>query len=329
MIYFNNPSTDVYFNLALDEYLLKHDFGDEIFYLWQNNNTVVVGKNQNTLEEINLKAVEEDQVNIIRRSSGGGAVYQDKGNLCFSFIVDKNSPLAKNYQTILQPIIEVLQKLGLSAKFAGKNDIEINGKKISGNAQLTYQNRLLHHGTILFDVNLAKLPKYLNVDQSKIISKGIKSIPARVTNIRPLLKTDITIEQFRDFIIQQLVSDKKAQVLDLPAQVIAEVNKLADEKYRTWDWNYGSSPEFTYQHKIRYEGKGTVDVRLNVEQGKITKIKIFGDFLGSQGTEQLEAALITCKYKRADIKNVVEQFDIQAIFGQNFTTDEIIDVVIN
>ncbi|WHQ36819.1 lipoate--protein ligase [Spiroplasma sp. SV19] len=328
MICFKNPSTDVYFNLALDEYLLKSNIKDNIFFLWKNSNTIVIGRNQNTIEEINLQAVETDKVNVVRRITGGGAVYQDDGNLCFSIIVDKDNEIAKNYESILQPIINVLQKLGLNAKFAGKNDIEIDGKKISGNAQIRYKDRLLHHGTILFDVDLSKMQKYLNVDQSKIVSKGIKSIPARVTNIRPLLENDITIDQFMNFIMKELLA-QGTTVVDLPSDIIAAANKLADEKYRTWDWNFGNSPEFSYQNKIRYEGKGTVDVRLNVNEGKITNIKFYGDFLGSGGTNHLEALLTGCEYSPEKIKIELLKSDIKEIFGEKFETQEILDVIFN
>ncbi|WP_419334851.1 lipoate--protein ligase [Spiroplasma endosymbiont of Sarcophaga variegata] len=328
MICFKNPSTDVYFNLALDEYLLKNEIKDNIFFLWKNSNTIVIGRNQNTIEEINLQAVETDKVNVVRRITGGGSVYQDDGNLCFSIIVDKDDEIAKNYESILQPIINVLQKLGLNAKFAGKNDIEINGKKISGNAQIKYKNRLLHHGTFLFDVDLSKMQKYLNVDQSKIVSKGIKSIPARVTNIRPLLETDITIDQFMDFITKELLAQGKT-VVDLPPDIIAAANKLADEKYRTWNWNFGNSPEFSYQNKIRYEGKGTVDVRLSVNEGKITNIKFYGDFLGSGGTDHLETLLTGCEYSPDKITKELLKINIKEIFGEKFETQEILDVIFN
>ncbi|WFG96821.1 lipoate--protein ligase [Spiroplasma citri] len=326
MICFKNSSTDVYFNLALDEYLLKSDIKDNIFFLWKNFNTIVIGQNQNTIEEINLQAVEADKVNVARRITGGGAVYQDDGNLCFSIIVNKDDKIAKNYESILQPIINVLQKLGLNAKFAGKNDIEIDGKKISGNAQIKYKNRLLHHGTFLFDVDLSKMQKYLNVSQDKIISKGIKSIPARVTNIRPLLVNDITINEFMLFITNEFLA-QGTPVLDLPPDIIVAVNKLADEKYRKWEWNFGNSPEFSYQNKIRYEGKGTVDVRLNVTEGKITKIKFFGDFLGSGGTEPLETLLTGCEYNLDKIKTKLLEVNIKDIFGEKFETQEVLDVI--
>ncbi len=319
---------DVYFNLALDEYLLKSEINDNIFFLWKNSNTIVIGRNQNTIEEINLQAVETDKVNVVRRITGGGAVYQDDGNLCFSIIVDKNDEIAKNYESILQPIINVLQKLGLNAKFAGKNDIEIDGKKISGNAQIKYKDRLLHHGTFLFGVDLSKMQKYLNVDQSKIVSKGIKSIPARVTNIHPLLETDITIDQFMDFITKELLA-QGTTVVDLPPDIIAAANELADEKYRTWNWNFGNSPEFSYQNKIRYEGKGTVDVRLSVNEGKITNIKFYGDFLGSGGTNHLETLLTGCEYSPDKIKEELLKINIKEIFGEKFETQEILDVIFN
>ncbi|AGM24859.1 lipoate--protein ligase [Spiroplasma chrysopicola] len=328
MLCFKSNDNDVYFNLALDEYLLKSDLPTPILFLWKNHNTVIVGKNQNTYEEVNQKLANDDHVKVARRASGGGAVYQDDGNLCFSIILDKNSAMAKNYHTILQPIIDVLAKLGLNAQFAGKNDIEIDGKKISGNAQFQYKERLLHHGTFLFNVDLSKMGKYLNVDQSKIISKGIKSIPARVTNIKPLLEQDLSIDDFMDFIMQEFI-EQGTVVQAIPDNIITAAHKLAEEKYRTWEWIYGKNPSFVFQNKIRFEGKGTLDVRMNVENSIIKEIKFFGDFLGWEGTEQLEAALVNCKYQIEDINKILEHFDLTKIFGDKFTRSEILETIVH
>lgn len=328
MIFFKNYSTDIYFNLALDEYLLKSNIKDDIFFLWKNLNTIVVGRNQNTIEEINLKAVEYDKVNVVRRITGGGAVYQDDGNLCFSFIFNKKNKISQSYENILCPIINVLRKIGLNAKFSGKNDIEIDGKKISGNAQIKYKNRFLHHGTFLFDVDLNKMKKYLNVNQEKITSKGIKSVSARVTNIRPLLVNNISIDEFALFITNEFLS-QSTLILDLSTDIIMAVNKLANEKYRTWEWNFGNSPEFSYKNKIRYEEKGTIDLRFNVEKGKIKNIKFFGDFLGSNGTEIIENVLIGCEYDINKIKKRLFKINIKDVFGEKFEIQEILDVFFN
>lgn len=326
MIYFNNFTTDPYFNLALEEFLTKSDFKEDICLLWQNNNTIVVGKNQNTFEEINIKEAKKNKVNIVRRISGGGAVYQDKGNLCYSFILNNIQNINKKFEDILTPIINALQKLGLNAKYGGKNDIEIDGMKVSGNAQWKYKNRLLHHGTLLFDVNLNNLSKYLNIDKTKIISKGIKSIKSRVTNIKPLLKNNIiNIKDFLKYIKNELIS-KNTKILDLSTNIIKQVQILTNKKYKTWEWNFGYSPDFMFKNKIFYENKGIIDVRLNIKQGYIQNIKIYGDFLGSEGTEYLEHSLQNIKYDRQEIKKILSNFNIKNIFGNDFVVDEILDI---
>lgn len=329
MIYYVNPSKDPYFNLALEELLTKDEsITDEILLLWQNDNTIVVGVNQNTIEEINNDYVKEHQVNVVRRLSGGGAVYHDLGNLNFTFIFNKNKDNIRNYALFTQPIIDVLQKLGVPAKFSGKNDVEVDGKKISGNAQYNYKNRIMHHGTILFDVDMTILPKVLKPDLMKLQSKGIKSVKARVTNILPLLSEPITIEQFKDLIVQHLQTVSKAQIVYPSQELIAAAETLAAAKYRTWAWNYGHSPEFNLINKVRLDGKGTVDVRLVVEQGLIKSIKIYGDFLGSSGTKLLEDKLINQTYQLEHLNKIISEADVHSVFGSNFNKQEIIDTLI-
>lgn len=329
MIYYINQSKDPYFNLALEELLTKDEsISDEILLLWQNDNTIVVGVNQNTIEEINNDYVKLHHVNVVRRLSGGGAVYQDLGNLNFTFIFNKNKDNIRNYALFTQPIIDVLQKLGVDAKFSGKNDIEVEGKKISGNAQYNYKNRIMHHGTILFDVDMAILPQVLKPDLVKLQSKGIKSVKARVTNILPLLKERITVEKFKNLIVSDLQATKEATIMEPSKDLIAQANKLADEKYRTWEWIYGSSPAFNLENKARIEGKGTIDVRIEVEQGLIKAIKIYGDFLGTLGTKVLEDKLINQPYQLSNITKLIDEEEIKSVFGPSFTKAEIIDVLI-
>lgn len=329
MIYYINNSKDPYFNLATEEYLITNPhITDEILLLWQNHNTIVIGKNQNTIAEINNEYVRKHQVNVVRRLSGGGAVYHDLGNLNFTFIFNKNQDNARNYALFTKPIIDVLQSFGLDAKFSGKNDIVIGDKKISGNAQYIYNNRILHHGTILFDVNMAMLPQVLTPDLDKLKSKGIKSVQARVTNILPLLSTPLTIEQFITAIVDQLKTTNNTKVLPLTPEMIKEIEKLANNKYRTWEWNYGKSPEFALKHKTLLPDKGTIHVWMNVIAGIITNIKIYGDFLGTAGTASLEAQLTNQKYNLATITAIVNNANISDIFGPNFTTQDIINSII-
>lgn len=329
MIYYVNQSKDPYFNLALEELLTKDEsIDDEILLLWQNDNTIVVGVNQNTLEEINNDYVKENKVNVVRRLSGGGAVYHDLGNLNFTFIFNKNKDNVRNYALFTKPIINVLQKLGVDAKFSGKNDIVVDEKKISGNAQYTYKNRIMHHGTILFNVDMSILPKALRPDLIKLQSKGIKSVQARVTNILPLLANRITIEEFKNLIIEELQNTKGTKIIYPDDKLIAKAQDLANKKYRTWEWNYGNSPAFNLENKVRIEGKGTVDIRLEVEEGLIKAIKIYGDFLGSLGTKNIEDKLINQPYKLENVNKLIDETEIKAVFGSNFTKDEIINILI-
>ena len=329
MIYYINNSKDPYFNLATEEYLITNPhITDEILLLWQNNNTIVIGRNQNTIEEINNEYVRTKKVNVVRRLSGGGAVYQDLGNLNFTFILDKNKDNARNYALFTKPIVNVLQNLGLNAKFSGKNDILVDDKKISGNAQYTYKNRILHHGTILFNVDMQMLPKVLKSDLDKLKSKGIKSVQARVTNILPLLNPSITIEEFKNLIIEQLKSTKNTKIMEFSAKMIADIELLANNKYRTWDWVYGKSPDFDLKHKTLFPDKGTIHVWMNVKAGIIENIKIYGDFLGSAGTTSLEKKLEKQKYNLTIITNIIKNTNINEIFGENFLDEEIIKSII-
>lgn len=328
MIYIENTSRDPYFNLALEEYLMtNHEITDDIFLLWQNANTIVVGRNQNVYEEINLKNVIADQVKVVRRLSGGGTVYHDVGNLNFTFIKQKNSWLLNNYDYFLKIILQTLNKLGLEPYFSGKNDILINQKKISGNAQYANQTRILHHGTLLFDVNLSKLSKYLQSNSVKLQSKGIKSVRSCVTNILPLLRNKITIQELQDLIIAELLRNNY-QKLVLSAAQIAAVKQLAQEKYATWVWNFGTSPDFKIKKQRFFLNKGTINLGMDVSGGIIQNIKIYGDFMGYHGTELIEQELIGCRYDVQDIRLKIKDINLHEIFGPDFQISEIINLII-
>lgn len=232
MIYFVNHEHNPYYNLALEEVLAKAAFDEDILMLWQNTDAVIIGRNQNAYEELNIEAVNQDDIAIVRRLSGGGAVFQDLGNACYTFIVNTKGA-NRSYKEMCEPIIKTLNRLGVKAEFIGKNDIKVDGKKISGVAEYIYRNRLVHHGTLLFDVELSRMQQYLKVDRAKLESKGIKSNQAPVTNIVHMFddKT-MTIPKLFEEISADMVGSA-IKIREIPFEYQANARALADKKYNT------------------------------------------------------------------------------------------------
>lgn len=300
-----NNSLNPRYNLALEEYVLKHLETDEDFILlWQNENSVIIGRNQNTIEEVNQSYVSSHNVNVVRRITGGGAVYHDLGNLNFSFITTSARDGVNNYHRFIDPVVAALNSFGVPAQFSGRNDITVDGMKISGNAQAYHKNKMLHHGTILLNADLSMIFNVLDVKPDKIASKGIKSNRARVTNIMPYLKEPVTMGEFKDRLLKYLLGsdDISRHVYMLTAVDKIKIGELMETRYNTWEWNYGQSPSFEIERNGRYEGGG-ISIRLNVEEGLIKTIKIFGDFLGVEDISGLEQQLVGIKYT----KDAVEQ----------------------
>ncbi|AVP63429.1 lipoate--protein ligase [Clostridium botulinum] len=319
-----NKSTNPFFNLALEEYLLKNvDIKEDYFILWQNEPTIVIGKYQNTLKEINMNFVRDNNINVVRRNSGGGAVYHDLGNINFTFITKYDEKHLLDFKTFTNPVIYSLGKLNVKAQLSGRNDILIDGRKISGNSQHIYKDRFLHHGTLLFNSELENLVKALNVDNDKIISKGIESIKSRVTNIKEHVKEDIFMEKFKKILIENIFIWNKSSLKEynLTSDQIASIEKLMKEKYMTWQWNYGESPEFNYRNSKRFQG-GKLEVLLNIVEGHINECKIYGDFLGVMDVSEIEKKIIGVKYGEEYIEEFLKEIDINKYFG-TLSLDEI------
>ena len=318
MKYIRNELTQPYYNLAAEEYVLHNLKDDDYILLWQNAGTVVIGRHQNAAEEVNLKRAEELGVKVVRRNTGGGAVYHDLGNLNFSFITKWDPEKDMDYDTFLRPVIRALAKFGVLAEKQGRNDLVVDGKKISGNAQCIHRGRILHHGTLLIDSDLSVMPQVLTVNSDKFESKGIKSIRSRVANICEYADMPIGAETLKKALIESFFEGADADEYVLTGEQTAEIGKLAKEKYETWDWNIGSYADYSFKNARRFPG-GKVEVRLDVKNGVIEGCKILGDFLALVGVEELENAIVGCAAwshgGRSEIANALSRFDLPRYYG--------------
>lgn len=312
----NRGITDPALNLALEEYALKTFPVDEDYLLFYiNEPSIIIGKNQNTVEEINAAYVKDNGIHVVRRLSGGGAVYHDLGNLNFSFITNDDGKSFHNYRKFTKPVVQALRGLGVEAELTGRNDIQVGERKISGNAQYSTKGRMFSHGTLMFESQIDNVVSALNVNPEKIKSKGVKSIRSRVANISEFLREPIAIGEFRQRLLESIFGGA-----DIPEYKLAEadweaVRKLADERYRNWDWNYGRSPSFNVRKTLRIEGAGTFDVRLNVEGGKIAEAAVFGDFFGVWDAQEFAGKLVGVKYDEEAVRALLDEVELTRYFG--------------
>ncbi len=324
MINIINNSNNPYFNLALEEYLMKYaDLNDEKLILWQNAPTIVIGKNQNALEEINYPYVKENRIQVVRRLTGGGAVYHDLGNLNFSFILNRDIFANTDFSVFAEPIIYCLSTLGVKAGFNGRNDITVEQKKFSGNAQYFFKNTLLHHGTILFDSDLSVLGMALK-PKKKYVSKAVKSVQSLVTNLKPYLSGDMNIQTLRQLLARSIFAyhNRPYREYQLTEKDINEVNKLVAAKYSTWEWNFGKSPAFEYQKELTFAG-GSLKLNFNIRHGFISKCKFSGDFFEHQPVQELEDILTGQQYVETNLQSLLKKVDVsQYISG--LTSEELI-----
>ncbi|MDR1622515.1 MAG: lipoate--protein ligase [Synergistaceae bacterium] len=307
-----NTNTKPQYNLALEEYLCLRAIkdGSQFFMLWQNEPSIIVGRFQNTLEEINAGFVEERGIRVVRRNSGGGAVYHDLGNINYSFVMPDSSG-DFDFAFFTGPIIQALAKLGVAAELSGRNDLAIQGKKVSGGAQFRRGGVMLHHGTLLYDTDLEVLSQALRPAEDKFQSKAVKSIRSRVGNIMPFLPSPLPVAEFQARLqrgIQGLTP------LTLEQDALNEVTKLENEKYSTWEWNYGASPRFTERKRRRFPWGGA-EAFLVVEEGAVVECSFRGDYFGNGDYEPLLSRLLGRPYTKDEVAKALEGVDTHAIFS--------------
>lgn len=328
MLFIDNKGiTDPRINLAIEEYAVKNlDINENYLLFYINEPSIIIGKNQNTIEEINTEYVEKNGIHIVRRLSGGGAVYHDLGNLNFSFITKDDGDSFHNFKKFTEPVVQALKKIGVNAELSGRNDLMVEGRKISGNAQFSTKGRMFSHGTLMFNSEIENVVSALRVKKDKIESKGIKSIRSRVANISEFLTDEMSVEEFRSLLLRNIFSG----AADIPEYVLTasdweEINEISKERYQNWEWNYGKSPKFNLQHSHRFP-VGQIDVRLEVEKGVIEQCKVYGDFFGVGDVGEIEEKLTGLKYERASLEAALEDTNIKHYFG-NVSKEDFLNLI--
>lgn len=329
MKYIVNTSNDPAYNVALEAYAFqKLTDIDEIFILWINEPAIIIGRHQNTIQEINKEFIDKNGIHVVRRLSGGGAVYHDLNNLNYTIISNNTQEGAFDFQTFSKPVIDTLAKLGVKAEFTGRNDLEINGQKFAGNAQAYYKGRMMHHGCLLFDVDMSVLGQALKVSKDKIESKGIKSVRARVTNIVDHLSDKITVQEFSDAILAQMKEEyPEMDEYVLSDAELSEIQAMRDNQFATWDWTYGKAPEYTIERGVRYPA-GKITTYANVENSTIKSVKIFGDFFGVKPVDDIEKMLEGVRYDYKDVLAALKTVVTSQYFSR-MTPEEITKAIVD
>lgn len=337
MRYHIMESDDIRWNLATEEYLMNTaDVMEPLLLLYIQKPCVIIGRNQNAYEEINFQYLREHQVTLTRRISGGGAVYDDLGNMSFSFVTKKDDTTFGDYRGVTTPILHALQEMGAThATVGGRNDLYIDEMKFSGNAMYTRHGRTYSHGTLMYDVDLSVLEKVLTVSKEKIESKATKSVRKSVTNVKPFLNEEyrqLSTPEFRDALICHIYQvDSLAEIqgkqLSLTAEDRQAIQQLFEERYANDDWIYGQAPKFAFNRRTRVAGVGIVDVHLSTEKGRISAIQFYGDYFGTKDTSELEQRLLGVVFKYEELAEALSGLDISE-YILNFSTEELLQLLV-
>ncbi len=328
MRYLVNNSTDPYFNMALDEFCLENIVREEpYFYLWRNRPSVIIGLNQNAYSEVNLPYLRANGINLVRRVTGGGAVYHDLQNLNYT-IVGKTSPVLEPVEgpgLTPQPIVDALRRLGVPAELSGRNDIFVEGRKVSGYARRVSGCQEIIHGTLMYDVDLETLTHVLDTPGSKLQAKGIGSVRSRVANLREYLPGFSTLDELQAA-LQEILADGDG-VIELSEDQLSEVRKMADGKFATWDFIYGRSRQTGFVRKAKLPC-GTVEADISLDRGLITGISFTGDFLFDEPVTELESKLTGCRFEREALACVLDDATVSRCFRDS-TSATILDLLLH
>jgi lipoate-protein ligase A len=319
-----NTCTNPYYNMALDEYCLSKFSDRTFFYLWRNEPSIILGCNQDIYKEVDLDYCKDNGIKLVRRCTGGGMVYHDLGNLNFSFIGDSKNPnIVDEFKIIL---VDAFKHVGITAEVAGRNDLYVKGDKFSGTAVRTNEQRVLFHGTVLFDADLNQISRVSNKNTGKIKRKSVNSCPNHVTNIRQFLRTDMDICQFTNTMYNILKGPDGKQLLLTDCDIV-NIQKIADNKFKKQSWIYNEPTEFTLKRESRLNS-GRVIAYLKIANNKVSSIKFMGDFIGFQDVESLEKLIKGCDFNRINLANTLKNIDVSDYF-LNDTLDDILNLLID
>lgn len=326
--YLNLTTTDAAWNLAAEQHVFDALPRDRSYFmLWQNKSAVIIGKYQNSSAEINAAYVRERQIQVVRRLSGGGAVYHDLGNLNYSLITDADASGRIDLGLFCQPVVRALRSLGVPAELNGRNDMTVDGKKFSGNSQYLSRGRVLHHGTILFDSDLETVGRVLRADAEKLQSKGVSSVRSRVTNLRPYLNERMSMEEFRTLLLRQILEETPGEEYLFTVEDLRAIEEIKNDRYGTWEWNYGRSPAGSLVKKRRVAGCGTVSVFLAEEKGRICSLRFTGDFFSTLGPEALADRLLGLRLNEEELSAALAGLD-PGLYLHGMTREALIQLLL-
>ena len=321
MKFFINDSMDPAFNLALEEVLCR-EFPEPFLMLWRNGSSVIVGKNQNTFAEVNAAFISAENIPVVRRMTGGGAVYHDPGNVNYTLVYHERQPNSDAFANFAAPVVKALKAMGVDAAFSGRNDILVDGRKVSGSAQCCIKERTLFHGTLLFDADMEMLTKVLTPGKLKIESKGVKSVRSRVANLKEFLP-ELDVESFMKE-LEKALEGFAGVAGSVPEEWQEKAQTLAGERYRQWAWNWGTTFESSWENAARFPAAGIVELKVKLVNGRIEEAKITGDFFGDPAP--LENALKGILFRRSDAACALEGIAVEDHI-RNLKNDEFLSLI--